>query len=63
MLEPTAAYARFELAERLGTTVRALLSGQPGPLTAMEEYLWQRFWAARARIAQQNRTIKPSGQR
>jgi hypothetical protein len=35
--------------------VRELLTGQRGPLTNMEFYLWQRYRLAQARVQQQAR--------
>jgi hypothetical protein len=52
---PTINYGHFVHAEKFARPVRELLTGQPGPITAMEEYLWLRFNLARARIQQQQR--------
>ena len=46
-------YALFQTAEQLGRTVRELMTGQPGPLTACEQLMWQRFRLATARLQQQ----------
>lgn len=54
-LGPTRHYLRFDTAERLGKSVRELLTGQAGPLTAMEDALWRRKRVADARLAQQRR--------
>lgn len=43
----------FNTAEKLGKTVRELLTGQAGPLTAMEDALWVRKGVADARLDQQ----------
>jgi hypothetical protein len=36
-------------------SVRAMLTGIPGPMTHMEFYLWQRYRLAQARVLQQSR--------
>jgi len=50
-MEATENYIMFELAERLGYTVRELLQR----MDSLEFALWARFFQARARIEQQNR--------
>lgn len=52
-LLPTANYALFQTAEQLGKSVRELVTGQPGPLTVAEEYLWRRYRLATSRLHQQ----------
>jgi len=51
---PTENYILFELAERLGYTVRELLE----KMGNLEFQLWQRFYTARARLEQQRRKSK-----
>ena len=53
MLEPTRNFERFMLAEQTGRTVRELLTGERGPLTAMEAFLWRRFSHAKNRLQTQ----------
>lgn len=43
----------FAQAEAFGRPVRELLTGQAGPLTHMEWYLWMRYRLALARLRQQ----------
>ncbi len=43
----------FAQAVTFGRPVREMLTGMPGPLTAMERYLWTRYNLAQARIHQQ----------
>lgn len=45
----------FAQAETFGRPVRELLTGQPGPLTNMEWFLWVRYKTAVARLRQQER--------
>jgi hypothetical protein len=45
----------FAQAETFGRPVRELLTGQPGPLTNMEFFLWARYRLAQARLRQQER--------
>jgi hypothetical protein len=52
-MKATDNYWTFSLAQKLKTTVREMLTGQAGPLTRMEWYLWARFESAQKRIEQQ----------
>ena len=45
----------YAQAESFGRPVRELLTGQAGPLTHMEWYLWGRYRWAQARLRQQNK--------
>lgn len=50
---PTANYELFEQAEARHVSLRQMLTGLPGPLTAMERYLWRRYYLARERLRTQ----------
>ena len=54
-LRSTDKYNLFAQAENMHRPLREYLTGVPGPLTMMEQYLWQRFYMARARLQQQGR--------
>lgn len=54
-------YAMFATAETLGKTVRELLTGQAAPLTWVEQWLWQHYHRATARLQQQARPIHKVG--
>lgn len=56
-MRPTQNYALFQTAEQLHKTVRELLTGKPGSLTWVEQYLWQIYRAAAARLQQQARPL------
>jgi len=50
---PTGNYELFEQAEARHVSLRKMLTGCPGPLTAMERYLWRRYYLARRRLQEQ----------
>lgn len=52
-MKATDNYWTFSLAQKLRVSVREMLTGQAGPLTRMEWYLWARFESAQKRIEQQ----------
>lgn len=56
-LAGTGNFALFQTAEQLHKTVRELVTGQTGPLTSTEQYLWNRYRLATARLQQQARPI------
>lgn len=53
-MQPTENYAVFVMARQMSRTVRELLTGRGG-MTALEYYLWGRFYTAEKRIQQQQK--------